>query len=134
MAEKLGLALAWATTLLFRMRDDHLIFTVGSKRNEKHYIVQVYHTDPSFVYIAPEPPKLADPIAEENGCPLGAARIPSVAAVDRGLALIKKHFHEDGRGKLVFEQLCRRPQSVPELSAVLKMDERQVYAVVEVNE
>ena len=163
VAEKLGLALAWATTLLFRMRDDHLIFTVGSKRNEKHYVVQVYHTDPAYVYIAPEPPKPADPIVEEKR----PARLLSLATVDRGLALIEKHFHCDSRGKAVFEQLCKRPQSVPELTAALKINDmtvrfalrrliqigvveedgkeatfdrtnrkhvRQVYAVVEVNE
>ena len=163
VAEKLGLALAWATTLLFRMRDDHLIFTVGSKRNEKHYIVQVYHTDPAYVYIAPEPPKPADPIIEEKR----PARLLSLATVDRGLALIESHFHCDSRGKLVFEQLCKRPQSVPELSTALKINDmtvrfalrrliqigvveedgkeatfdrtnrkhlRQVYAVVEVND
>lgn len=163
VAEKLGLALAWATTLLFRMRDDHLLYVVGSKRNEKHYIVQVYHTDPVYVYIAPEPPKPADPIVEEKR----PARLLSLATVDRGLALIEKHFHCDSRGKAVFEQLCKRPQSVPELTAALKINDmtvrfllrrmvqfeivceegkeatydrtnrkhvRQVYAVVEVNE
>jgi predicted transcriptional regulator len=163
VAEKLGLALAWATTLLFRMRDDHLIFTVGSKRNEKHYVVQVYHTDPAYVYIAPEPPKPADPIVEEKR----PARLLSLAAVDRGLALIEKHFHCDSGGKAVFEQLCRRPQSVPELMATVRINDatvrfalrrliqigvveedgkeatfdrtnrkhvRQVYAVAEVNE
>ena len=31
--------------------------------------------------------------------------------------------HADSGGKAVFEQLCRRSQSVPELSAVLKMDD-----------
>jgi len=162
VTERLGLAPAWATTLMFRMRDDHLLYVVGSKRNEKHYTVQVYHTDPAYVYIAPEPPRPADPVVEKR-----PARLLSLAAVDRGLALIEKHFHADSGGKAVFEQLCRRPQSVPELSAVLKMEDatvrfalrrliqievveeddkevtydrtnrkhlRQVYAVVEANE
>jgi len=163
VAELAGLAPAWANTLMCRMRDDHLLFVVGNRRNEKHYWMNVYHTDPAFVYVPPEPPKLADPIVEEKR----PARLPSVAAVDRGLALIEKHFHKDGRGKLVFEQLCRRPQSVPELMATVRINDttvrfalrrliqigvveedgkeatfdrtnrkhvRQVYAVAEVNE
>lgn len=162
VAERLGLAPAWANTLMCRMRDDHQLYVVGNRRNEKHYWMNVYHTDPDFAYVPPAPPKPADPVVEKR-----PARIPSVAAVDRGLALIEKHFHEDGRGKLVFEQLCRRPQSVPELMATVKINDatvrfalrrliqigvveedgkeatfdrtnrkhvRQVYAVAEVNE
>jgi len=126
VAERLGLTSSWANTLMCRMRADGVIFVVGNKRNEKHYWMNVYHTDPNFAYVPPEPPKPSDPIVAENGCPLGAARIPSVAAVDRGLALIEKHFHADSGAKAVFEQLCGRRQSVPELSAVLRMDDATV--------
>jgi len=162
VAEQMGLAPAWANTLMCRMRADGALHVVGNKRNEKHYWLNVYHTDPDFAYVPPAPPKPAEPVVEKR-----PARIPSVAAVDRGLALIAKHFHADSGGKAVFEQLCRRSQSVPELSAVLKMDDmtvrfalrrliqieaieedgkevtydrtnrkhlRQVYAVVEANE
>lgn len=162
VAEHMGLAPAWANTLMCRMRADGVIFVVGNKRNDKHYWMNVYHTDLAYVYVPPEPPKLADPIVEKR-----PARIPSVAAVDRGLALIAKHFHADSGGKLVFEQLCRRPQSVPELMATVRINDatvrfalrrliqigvveedgkeatfdrtnrkhvRQVYAVAEVNE
>lgn len=160
VAERLGRSSVWANNLMFRMRD--VLHIVGNKRNERHYFVQVYHTDPDFAYAPPAPPKPADPVVEKR-----PARIPSVAAVDRGLALVAQHFHEDARGKAVFERLCVRPQSVPELEAALKMDDtvvrfalrrliqigvveedgkeatfdrtnrkhvRQVYAVVEVNE
>lgn len=119
VAERLGRSSVWANNLMFRMRD--VLHIVGNKRNERHYFVQVYHTDPDFAYVPLEPPKPADPVVEKR-----PARIPSVAAVDRGLALIDKHFHADSGGKAVFEQLCRRPQSVPELSAVLKMDDATV--------
>ena len=162
VAEQMGLAPAWANTLMCRMRADGALHVVGNKRNDKHYWLNVYHTDPDFAYVPPEPPKPAEPVVEQR-----PARIPSVAAVDRGLALIAKHFHADSGGKAVFEQLCKRPQSVPELVAVLKMDDttvrfalrrliqigavaedgkeatfdrtnrkhvRQVYAVVEANE
>ena len=162
VAEQMGLAPAWANTLMCRMRADGALHVVGNKRNDKHYWLNVYHTDPDFAYVPPEPPKPAEPVVEKR-----PARIPSVAAVDRGLALIAKHFHADSGGKAVFEQLCKRPQSVPELVAVLKMDDttvrfalrrliqigavaedgkeatfdrtnrkhvRQVYAVVEANE
>lgn len=162
VAEQMGLAPAWANTLMCRMRADGALHVVGNKQNDKHYWLNVYHTDPDFAYVPPEPPKPAEPVVEQR-----PARIPSVAAVDRGLALIAKHFHADSGGKAVFEQLCRRSQSVPELSAVLKMDDvtvrfalrrliqigvieedgkevtydrtnrkhlRQVYAVVEANE
>ncbi len=121
VAEHLGLTSSWANTLMCRMRADGVIFVVGNKRNEKHYWMNVYHTDPNFAYVPPEPPKLADPIVEKR-----PARIPSAAAVDRGVALIEKHFHADSGAKAVFEQLCRRPQSVPELSAVLRMDDATV--------
>lgn len=121
VAERLNLAPTWANTLLCRMRDDNLVYVVGNKQNDKHYWLNVYHTDPDFAYVPPEPPKPAEPVVEKR-----PARIPSVAAVDRGLALLEKHFHADSGAKAVFEQLCRRPQSVPELSAVLKMDDATV--------
>lgn len=121
VAEQMELAPTWANTLMCRMRDGHLLYVVGNRRNEKHYWVNVYHTDPDFAYVPPEPPRPADPVVEKR-----PARILSLAAVDRGLALIAKHFHADSAGKAVFEQLCRRPQSVPELAAALKMDDTVV--------
>lgn len=122
VAAHLGRSSVWAKNLLFRMRDDHALFIVGNKRNEKHYFVQVYHTDPAYVYVSPEPPRPSDPIIEAKR----PARVPSIAAVDRGLMLVEQHFHEDARSKAVFERLCVRPQSVPELEAALRMNDATV--------
>lgn len=122
VAERLGRSSVWAKNLLFRMREDRALFIVGNKRNEKHYFVQVYHTDPAYVYAPPEPPKPSDPIVAQKR----PARIPSMAAVDRGLALVEKHFREDARGRAVFDRLCVRPQSVPELEAALKMNDATI--------
>ena len=92
------------------MQKQKRLFVVGYKKNEYNQTVKVLHTDPHFPYVSPDLPA-ADPVIEDKR----PARIPSLAAVDQGRALIERNFSRDSIAMQVFEQLCLRPRSIPEL-------------------
>lgn len=92
------------------MQKQKRLFIVGYKKNEYNQTVKVLHTDPHFPYVSPDLPA-AEPVIEDKR----PARIPSLAAVDQGRALIERNFSRDSIAMQVFEQLCLRPRSIPEL-------------------
>ena len=99
-----------AAVTIIDMQKQKRLFVVGYKKNEYNQTVKVLHTDPHFPYVSPDLPA-ADPVIEDKR----PARIPSLAAVDQGRALIERNFSRDSIAMQVFEQLCLRPRSIPEL-------------------
>jgi hypothetical protein len=97
------------------MQKQKRLFVVGYKKNEYNQTVKVLHTDPHFPYVSPDLPA-ADPVIEDKR----PARIPSLAAVDRGRALVARNFSRDSIAMQVFEQLCLRPRSIPELEKLFR--------------
>lgn len=98
------------SAIIASMQRQKRLFVVGHKRNEYNQTVKVLHTDASFVYVSPSMPAVEAATEEKR-----LARIPSVAAVDRGRAIIERNFSRDSFALRVFEQLCLRPRSMPEL-------------------
>lgn len=115
IAEHANTTVVAIITTLSRMTRDNLLYIVGRKTGGRGQAMNVYHTDPGFVYVDPGAPKQASPspvaIIEEKR----AARIPSIAAVDRGHAVIKANFHSDGMALDLFNLICKRPRSAVEL-------------------
>ena len=97
------------------MQKQKRLFVVGYKKNEYNQTVKVLHTDPHFPYVSPDLPD-AEPVIENKRL----ARIPSLAAVDQGRALIERNFSRDSIAMQVFEQLCLRPRSIPELEQLFR--------------
>lgn len=97
------------------MQKQKRLFVVGYKKNEYNQTVKVLHTDPRFPYVSPDLPD-AEPVVEAKR----PTRVPSIAAVDRGRALIERNFSRDSIAMQVFEQLCLRPRSIPELEQLFR--------------
>lgn len=97
------------------MQKQKRLFVVGYKKNEYNQTVKVLHTDPHFPYVSPDLPN-THPVIEDKR----PARIPSLAAVDRGRALVARNFSRDSIAMQVFEQLCLRPRSIPELEKLFR--------------
>ena len=104
-----------AAVTIIDMQKQKRLFVVGYKKNEYNQTVKVLHTDPHFPYVSPDLPA-AEPVIEDKR----PARIPSLAAVDRGRALVARNFSRDSIAMQVFDQLCLRPRSIPELEQLFR--------------
>lgn len=116
IGQHFGMAIRRTSVILAELQKKQRIFIVGYTKNEYNQIVKVLHTDPNFVYISPDLPD-AEPIVEEKR---PAHKPPSRAAIERGRALVACNFRRDSIAMQVFEQLCRRPLSIPELDAIFR--------------
>ena len=115
IGQHFGMERRRTSVLLADLKNKKRLFVVGYKKNEWNQVVGVLHTDLAFAYVSPNIPD-AQPITEEKR----PARIPSLAAVDRGRALIARNFSRDSIAMRVFEQLCLRPRSIPELQKLFR--------------
>ena len=104
-----------AAVTIIDMQKQKRLFVVGYKKNEYNQTVKVLHTDPHFPYVSPDLPA-ADPVVKQERL----TRIPSLAAVDRGRVLIERNFSRDSLAMQVFDQLCLRPRSIPELEQLFR--------------
>ena len=104
-----------AAVTIIDMQKQKRLFVVGYKKNKYNQTVKVLHTDPHFPYVSPDLPP-AEPVVKQERL----ARIPSLAAVDRGRALVARNFSRDSIAMQVFDQLCLRPRSIPELEQLFR--------------
>lgn len=116
IGQHFGMHLRRTSVVLADLQKKQRIFIVGYTKNEYNQIVKLLHTDPNFVYVSPDLPN-AEPIVEEKR---PAHKPPSRAAIERGRALVARNFRRDSIAMQVFEQLCRRPLSIPELDAIFR--------------
>ena len=104
------------SVLLADLKNKKRLFVVGYKKNDWNQVVSVLHTDPNFVYASPNMPIAEQAITEAKR----PAHIPSLSAVDRGRALVARNFSRDSIAMQVFDQLCLRPRSIPELQTLFR--------------
>jgi len=115
IAEHANTTVVAIITTLSRMTRDNLLHIVGRKTGGRGQRMNVYHTDPGFVYVEPDAPEPLPPSPVAVIEAKRVARIPSIAAVDRGHAVIKANFHSDGMALDLFNLIYKRPRSAVEL-------------------
>lgn len=115
IGQHFGLDRKRVSSILVDMQKQKRVFVVGHKKNEYKQLVKVLHTDQNFIYESPDVESIA-PIIEEKR----PARVTSQAAKERGRALVARNFRSDSIASQVFEQLCMRPRSSPELETLFR--------------
>lgn len=116
IGQHFGMERRRTSVLLADLKNKKRLFVVGYKKNEWNQVVSVLHTDPNFVYASPNMPIAEQTITEAKR----PAHIPSLAAVDRGRSLVARNFNRDSIALQVFDQLCLRPRSIPELQTLFR--------------